>query len=520
MNIAYLLERAARNRPHAPALFHGKTLICDYAGLARRAGAIGAALQQKMNLAPGARVAIWMRNIPEYLEILFGAWYAGLTVVPINFRLHPKEAEYILEDSGAAAIFVSDDLVGGFNASRGASLVPHVFIPGTKEYAALLAEEALPHPVFQPSEAVAWIFYTSGTTGRPKGAMETHRILLTLTAGWFVDVDHLTAQDSGVYSAPFSHGAGLMCLPHMAAMARHVVPDSGGFDPAEIMALTNMHRNISMFAAPTMVTRLVEHIAAHDGDPSAFKTILYGGGPMYLRDIKRALEVMGPRFVQIFAQAECPMTITCLSREHLGDVNHPRYEQRVASVGVPRALTEVRVADLDGRTLPVGEVGDILVRGETVMAGYWNNPAGTAEAFRDGWLVTGDMGAFDEDGFLTLKDRSKDMIVSGGSNIYPREIEDVLLKHPRVREVSVVGRYNAEWGEEVVAFVVPKPNEQVDPEELDALCLDSIGRYKRPKEYRFISELPKSSVGKILKRELRDVLEKEQEPRRQSDPQS
>jgi long-chain acyl-CoA synthetase len=222
---------------------------------------------------------------------------------------------------------------------------------------------------------------------------------------------------------------------------------------------------------------------------------------------------MGQCFVQIFAQAECAMTITSLWREHLAEVNHPRYEQRIASVGVPRSLVEVRVADVEGRTLAPGEIGDILVRGETVMAGYWNNPTATAEAFRDGWLVTGDMGTFDKDGFLTLKDRSKDMIVSGGSNIYPREVEEVLLRHPQVHEVSVVGRYNAEWGEEVVAFVVTKPNATVDPKELDTLCLDNIARFKRPKEYRFVNELPKSGVGKVLKRELRAILAQEQERR-------
>jgi long-chain acyl-CoA synthetase len=218
---------------------------------------------------------------------------------------------------------------------------------------------------------------------------------------------------------------------------------------------------------------------------------------------------MGQRFVQIFAQAECPMTITSLWREHLGDQDHPRYEQRIASVGVARSLVEVRVGDSEGKTLPTGEIGDILVRGETVMQGYWNNPAATAEAFRDGWLVTGDMGSFDDDAFLTLKDRSKDMIVSGGSNIYPREVEEVLLKHPQVDEVSVVGRYSAEWGEEVVAFVVSKPNAKVDPKELDALCLANIARFKRPKEYRFVATLPKSSVGKVLKRELRAALAQE-----------
>lgn len=200
------------------------------------------------------------------------------------------------------------------------------------------------------------------------------------------------------------------------------------------------------------------------------------------------------------------MTITALSRHHLGDQSHPRYLERIASVGVSQALVEVRVADAQGRALPPGETGEVVVRGPSVMKGYWNNPEATAQTIRDGWLFTGDVGSFDEDGFLTLKDRSKDVIISGGSNIYPREVEEVLLQHPLVQEVSVVGQRHAEWGEEVVAFVVTKSGDPMDAGELDALCLQSIARFKRPKQYRFLPALPKSSYGKVLKTALREQL--------------
>jgi len=224
---------------------------------------------------------------------------------------------------------------------------------------------------------------------------------------------------------------------------------------------------------------------------------------MYLADIRRALEVLGNRLVQIYGQGESPMTITALARRHLADRGHARHLERLASVGVAHSVVEVIVADADGRPLPVGESGEVLVRGDTVMQGYWRNPEATAATLRGGWLHTGDLGSLDADGFLTLKDRSKDVIISGGSNIYPREVEEVLLRHTAVAEVSVVGRPSTEWGEEVVAFIVCRPGASAPREELDHLCLESIARFKRPKDYVFVAELPKNNYGKVLKIELR-----------------
>jgi long-chain acyl-CoA synthetase len=250
------------------------------------------------------------------------------------------------------------------------------------------------------------------------------------------------------------------------------------------------------------VTHAKQYVPALDG----LKTIVYGGGPMYLQDINRALEVLGPRFVQIYGQGESPMTITALSRFHILDSAHPRHDERLASVGVAQAAMEVRVADENDASLAAGEVGEVLVRGDAVMKGYWRNPEATAETLRNGWLHTGDVGSLDQDGFLTLRDRSKDLIISGGANIYPREVEEVLLRHPDVSEVSVVGRPHEEWGEEVVAFVVARNGAALNEEELDRLCLDHIARFKRPRAYRFVSELPKNNYGKILKTELRSML--------------
>ncbi|HEX5634682.1 MAG TPA: AMP-binding protein, partial [Gemmatimonadales bacterium] len=238
---------------------------------------------------------------------------------------------------------------------------------------------------------------------------------------------------------------------------------------------------------------------------SGLRIIVYGGGPMYLADLDEATAAFGNRLAQIYGQGESPMTITALSRFHHADRTHPRHRERLASVGVPHSVVQVTIRSEEGHEAPAGEVGEVCVRGDVVMAGYWDNEGATAQALRGGWLWTGDLGALDADGFLTLKDRSKDLIVSGGSNIYPREVEEVLLLHPRVAEASVVGRPDPEWGESVVAFVVPR-GEAPSPEELDRLCLEHIARFKRPREYRFVERLPKNHYGKVVKSELRATI--------------
>ena len=358
---------------------------------------------------------------------------------------------------------------------------------------------------------LAWLFYTSGTTGRPKGVMITHRNLLAMTLCYFADVDGIGANDCVIHAAPMSHGSGLYALPHVLRGAKQVIPASGGFDAAEIFELARAHPGVAMFAAPTMVKRLVDHARAAHPALDGIKTIVYGGGPMYLADIQDALAVMGQRFVQIYGQGESPMTITALGREHFADSAHPRHLQRLASVGVAQSGIEVLIADENDRPLPAGAPGEVLVRGDAVMKGYWRNPEATAATLRGGWLHTGDVGALDDDGFLTLMDRSKDLIISGGSNIYPREVEEVLLRHPDVHEVSVVGRVHPEWGEEVVAFVVARPGASVTAEALDRLCLEHIARFKRPKVYRFVASLPKNNYGKVLKTELRMQLAGEED---------
>jgi long-chain acyl-CoA synthetase len=230
---------------------------------------------------------------------------------------------------------------------------------------------------------------------------------------------------------------------------------------------------------------------------------------MYVADLKKALNLFGPKLYQIYGQGESPMTIAGLSKATHADTGHPRYEQRLGSTGIARTGVTFKIVDENGREKPPGEIGEVITRSDCVMKGYWNNHEANAKSLRDGWLWTGDLGSVDEAGFLTLKDRSKDMIISGGSNVYPREIEEVLLTHPDVAETAVVSRPHPDWGEEVIAYVVKRPGADLTDQALDRLCLDNIARYKRPKGYRFVDTLPKNNYGKILKTELREWLEKE-----------
>ena len=226
---------------------------------------------------------------------------------------------------------------------------------------------------------------------------------------------------------------------------------------------------------------------------------------MYLEDLRRGLDRLGPKFAQLYGQGESPMTITALSSEIIADRTHPRWSERASSVGIAQSAVEVRTVDEGDHPLPCGEVGEVVVRGATVMSGYWNNPAASAETLREGWLHTGDLGSFDQDGFLTLKDRSKDVIISGGSNIYPREVEEVLLQHADIAEVSVIGRLDRDWGESVVAYIVPRSSVELDTAAIDAFCTQHIARFKRPRYYRIVSSLPKNSYGKVLKKALREL---------------
>ncbi|OAN70292.1 MULTISPECIES: AMP-binding protein [Roseobacteraceae] len=492
MNIAYILTQSARAYCDRPAVCLGLSTFSTYTQLQYRSAALAAALKQR-NLVKGDRVLIFMGNRPEYIEILFAIWTAGCVAVPLNAKLHPNEVTYIHANCDAALAFTDrPEDVEGFSA---------VIAVGGPEYNAALQASADLQPAHAAQTDPAWIFYTSGTTGRPKGAILTHRNLWTMTTSFLADMCPVTEMSAALHPAPLSHAAGLFMLPFAQRGAANVVPQSGGFDPHEIVTLLHEYPHSSFFVAPTMLTRLTAYPALDTAAIENLDLLFCGGAPIYVADLRRAMALLGNRIWIGYGQGEAPCTITYLP-PHILSWEIP--DSWLGSVGIPRTGVTVCVVDETGTQCPPDVAGEVIVSGDVVMAGYWGNETATASALRDGWLHTGDIGSVDAHGFLTLKDRSKDVIISGGSNIYPREVEEVLLRHSGVVETNVVGREEAEWGEEVIAFVVAEPG--VTAQALDRFCLDNIARFKRPKAYCFVLELPKSSYGKILKTELRQML--------------
>ena len=508
MNVSLTLRSVARALPHAPAVTQEGRML-TYGEQEDQVARIAGGLRAGHGLRAGDRVGIWVENCLEYFPVLFAIWRAGLTAVPINNKLHPKELVWILENAEAKLCIVTPDQFDRLSELPAGTSLPPLITTGTRDYAALLEGTPVTDTSPDPTRE-AWLFYTSGTTGRPKGAVLTHRNLLFMTLSYYADIDFIDHTDTKFHAAPLSHGSGLDGLAFVLKGAHNVIIP-GSFEPDRIFAELARYPKVSMFAAPTMLTRLINHPLAGSIDTRNLKTITYGGAPMYVADLKRALEQFGPKLSQIFGQGESPMTITGLSKAMHVDDGHPHWEARLGSAGIARTGVAVRIVDDAGAELPAGEIGEITTRSDCVMQGYWKNPQANAKSLRDGWLWTGDMGRLDEDGFLTIKDRSKDMIISGGSNVYPREIEEVLQTHADVLECAVVSRPHADWGEEVIAYVVRRPGTNVSGSDLDQLCLDNIARFKRPKGYRFVESLPKNNYGKVLKTDLRDILKAEKE---------
>lgn len=497
--LAGLLMRRAIITPDAPAVAFGKEPVATYRQLMRRVEAFSA-WAGTLGLPKGARVAIVLKNHPAWFEIMFGCWHAGLSVVPVNVKLHAQEVAYILDDCQASLMFFDSENTAAAEALSLVKAARGIAID-TSEYSDILHSSG-GAPVAVGPGSLAWLFYTSGTTGKPKGAMLSHGNLLAMCQCYATDVEPEGMGSTLLHFAPMSHGSGLYMLPHVLHGSLQVVPESRGFNVGELESLLEHYDAVSFFAAPTMVTRLVDNVR---GSLPGLHTVICGGAPMYVSDAFRFLERFPNKLAQIYGQGETPMTITSLPKS-LHDLAHPRSRERLASCGVAQTGIEVRIVDDKGQQLPASELGEIIVRGPTVMAGYWNRPEETAKALKAGWLYTGDIGTFDSEGFLTLKDRSKDVIISGGSNIYPREVEEILLLHPKVKEVAVLGQQDDEWGETVVACIVTDERPGTINAELEELCLNHIARFKRPKHYLYMSSLPKNATGKVLKAELRGLL--------------
>ncbi len=502
MNVANYLEVNSRKFPERTAVLTGTAVAHTYASLDDKARKIGAFLQERMALQPGDRVAVFLPNSPEYIELLCGIWYAGLVAVPINYKLTTPEVHYILDNSEAQVVFSDrEDIAKDLECTK--VLPPAISVDELGS--------SLERHCFRGSRDPAWIFYTSGTTGKPKGATLSHLNLAAMSSSYLIGIDSIGEGDTLVHFAPMSHGSGLYLLPFLMAGGANLIPEPAKFTPENFVATVNSHEKLSMFLAPTMVRRVVDYLESGNQQLAVenLATITYGGGPMYAKDLNDALDVFGYCLAQVYGQGESPMTITYLDRNQ-----HRSLKESISGVGVdgtqilpvgqPHPQLELAIRAEDGTFLPDGQDGEVCVRGDIVMEGYWANQEATRETLVDGWLRTGDVGHLDAKGFLYLTDRLKDVIISGGTNIYPREVEEILLKYPGVREVSVVGKRDPDWGEVVVAFVVTSAKTTED--DLDSFCVENMARFKRPKSYRFVEELPKNAYGKILKTELRTLL--------------
>lgn len=506
MNFANTLHAVAARAPDSTAVSYGK-LSWSYAELSDRVARTATFLRAMPGVDAGARIALASENSPFVLQLLYACWHAGLCPVPMNAKLHGKEFTYILENSAASACFASPPLHAKIAVELGSNPGLHLVEIAPATIALMSATSASPPAETYPDDP-GWLFYTSGTTGRPKGATITQRNLLFMCHSYYADIDWLDERDTIIHAAPLSHGSGLCALPHLARGSNNVIPDGASFSPSEMFDLIERYQYVSFFAAPTMLVRMLNDGAAAQTRTDHLKCIMYGGGPMYLSDLEKLLQIFAARLYQIYGQGEAPMTITGLSKHDHRRALAAGDTAMLSSAGCARTGVEVRIVDQDenDRDLAAGEIGEIVTRSDCVMRGYWEDEATNAITLRGGWLHTGDMGSMDLRGYLTIKDRSKDVIISGGSNIYPREIESVLLLHNKVAQASVIGIPHPEWGEEVVAFIVPAVGANISTQELDDMCLQHIARFKRPRRYVFVDDLPKNNYGKVLKTALRQQL--------------
>ena len=509
MNLALLLSRAARAHGGKPALVQGDRIL-NYEEFNRRTGRLAGSLRD-LGIRSGDRVAILQHNAPPFLETLFALFRLGAVAVPLNFRLHPREIRYILEQSRSTAVIHGDFFNPRIPQARQGTSVSHWISTGKPAsddslgYEDLLAQgPELLDDVELDEDALAWLFYTSGTTGKPKGAMLSHRNLLAMIMSFFADHYVPDETDVALHAAPLSHGSGLYTLPLVARGVTNILHDSVGFSPAGVFEeITRWKVTLIPFLAPTQVKRLAEEPVGPGHDLSTLRAIAWGGAPMYVEDARRAVTRFGPILTELYGLGESPMTITALSRRAMAA--ELEKAPPLLTAGPPRTDVEVRVVDEAGQPLPAGSSGEVLVRGGVVMKGYWNNPRATSETLRGGWLHTGDIGYLDERGFLFLVDRKNDMILSGASNIYPREVEEALMEHPEVAEVAVFGVPDPEWGESVKAAVRPRHPQAPPPvPELIAFCRQRIASFKKPRSVVFVEEIPKNAYGKTLRRELRE----------------
>jgi acyl-CoA synthetase (AMP-forming)/AMP-acid ligase II len=512
MNLGQLLAQTARLFPDRPALFRGDQ-SWTWGELERRVAAMTVALR-RLGVSKGDRILVQSRNNVQLFESCWIAFRLGCVWVPTNFRLTPPEVAYLGASSGATTMIVEDVFAGHADAVRAAAPgLKHVITIGEPRAGEYGYEQLIRDHLGTKAdhETVAfddplWFFYTSGTTGRPKAGVLTHGQMAFVVTNHLADlIPGTTERDCCIAVAPLSHGAGIHALVNVARGAATVLLPGEKLDPEAFWQAVQRHRVSNLFTVPTIVKMLVEHPAVDRYDHSSLRYLIYAGAPMYRADQKLALQKLGKVLVQYFGLGEVTGNITVLPPDmHSADDDDPN--ANVGSCGRPRTGMEVAILDADLKPLGENEVGEICVRGPAVFHGYHDNPDATAKALRGGWFHTGDLGKMDARGLLYITGRESDMYISGGSNVYPREVEEVLLTHPAVAEVAVLGVPDAKWGEVGVAVVVRREGAQLDRDALLAHLEGRCARYRWPHHVVFWDNLPRSGYGKIAKKDIRQQL--------------
>ncbi len=494
MNLYAMLADPIRRLGGKTALGYGEARL-SYAELDRRAAAF-AALYASLGAGRGDRILVFLPNCLDYAPLVLGAMRGGLVAVPVNAKLHPREVAWICGNCTPKVVVAKGETLDMIAAELGEG--PRPALLAAEELEQVGSDGALPAVAEVSPDDPAWLFYTSGTTGRPKGAVLTHRNLIAQTVNCLADMFDFRERDLVLHVAPLSHGSGLYLLPSLARGAENLISDRPSFQPDEVLDLVAERRvTVIGFVAPTMIVRLLE--ARPRDDVGHLRGVIYGGAPIHLDHIRAAVARFGPIFHQLYGQGEAPMTISYLP----GWAHENADDETLVSAGFIRAGVEVRLVDGEDREVAPGEEGEICARGDVVMKGYWENPAASEAALRGGWLHTGDIGRFDGGGRLRVLDRRHDTIISGGTNIYPKEVEDVVASYPGVREVIAFGLPDPEWGE-CVAVAVVREADDVGEDDLVAHCRGALASFKKPRRIFFVEELPKSAYGKVLRRELRE----------------
>ncbi|MGW1051421.1 long-chain-fatty-acid--CoA ligase [Streptomyces sp. NPDC002521] len=490
-NLAEFLVDTARRAPDSPALRLG-TATTTYAEL-DRLSAQAAALLRTEGLRTGDRVALMLPNVPEFVVLYYAVLRAGGIVVPMNPLLKERETAYHLRDSGAVLLFEWHRAPGEGAAGAAAAGVRHLAV----EPAAFTVELACLEPQFQVTTAagddIAVLLYTSGTTGRPKGAALTHAGLRHNTEVNVTEVQRLTSDDVIVGCLPLFHIFGQTCTMNVAVYSGASLTLVPRFEPGAVLDAIARDRATVFEGVPTMYAALLQHPGAADTDVSSLRMCISGGASLPVEILHGFERRFGCMVLEGFGMSETSPVVS---------FNHPDRPRKPGSVGTPIRDVEVRLLDDNGRDVAPGEVGELAVRGPNLMKGYWHRPEETAATVPDGWLRTGDMARRDEDGYLYIVDRKKDLIIRGGYNVYPREIEEVLHEHPAVALAAVLGVPDERLGEEVAAAVVLRPGAEADTEELREFVRDRVAAYKYPRRLWLTDALPMGPSGKILKREI------------------